>query len=197
MYHILQPINNIMSYYIVLKGRISSVYTKVVPMLYNQVHGFKGAGYFKRSIRTGSGVGKKKSRGSSPTWASLLDMKCHTEDRVCWRIEGGWTKIIEEPWIPNLPKFRIVESRIPTNGPKLVRELMNTTTNTCKSLYFNPTEATAIANIRITEGGGIDELIWTKVRNGKFTPKFLCEELRRQEPGSSSNCHDKSSWRKL
>ncbi|KAJ6819225.1 uncharacterized protein M6B38_403445 [Iris pallida] len=125
-------------------------------------------------------------------------MRSYMMDNVCWRIRRGWVNIFDDPWIPTLPGYQISKSSLTPTSPKLVRELMDPIVRTWNfSLIhsiFSPMEAAAISSIPLREGDGNDVLIWTKTRNGNFPPKYLYEDLRRQEPGSSSNTMDKNIW---
>ena len=152
--------------------------------------------------------------------SSFLDAKVSPISSFTWRsiasardiVQAGLRKVVgngngvniwEDPWVPKLPKFRIISTGSRTEeGPQRVSELMRNGEWNVALLnqYFSSWEIEAIRSIPIPINERQDTWAWHFTKNGTFSTRsayHVAVKAKEMEAASTSGTNEKDIWAKL
>ncbi|OVA11761.1 hypothetical protein BVC80_41g54 [Macleaya cordata] len=120
---------------------------------------------------------------ASSNWKGITSMRTMIKDGYCWSVGDGKNICIwDDPWIPDLPGFRVTRPQVINNRP--IFWVCNLFIPNAKAwdtvlirTLFDPAAAHAILKIPIPQSVVPDKIIWTKTTNEIFTTKSLYRSL--------------------
>ena len=116
--------------------------------------------------------------------------------------DGSSIDIWEDPWIPSLPRFRLLTPNGDPERPKWVREFITQNAWDTRELskWVTENECKAIVQIPIPLNRSEDKWAWHFTKNGEFSVRsayYLELEENKKARASSSTDPRKTIWEKL